>query len=144
MFDTISEKLVIILGGLGTLFLGSAAWIIHKESISDFEILALVQIFNHFILIVIALPFMLATLFEQAEVSKAYLLLLSIESILNAVLLTLVAIQSPERNLFLNLFDDKFIFLVMSLLELIPVYLTMYQLKNRAFKFKGSEVNSEN
>ena len=139
MFDTVSEKLVIILGGLGTLFLGSAAWIIDKESISDHEILALVQIFNHFILIVIALPFMLSTLFEQTETSKAYLLLLNIESLLNAIFITLFALQTPDRNLFLNFIVDSYIFMMMALLEFVPLYLTIYQLKNRTFIFTSPE-----
>ena len=61
MFDTTSEKVVTILGGLGVLFVGSAAWLIDKPSIDNHEIIALVNIFNHFILIVISLPFMLKT-----------------------------------------------------------------------------------
>ena len=136
MFDTTSEKVVTILGGLGVLFVGSAAWLIDKTSIDNHEIIALVNIFNHFILIVISLPFMLKTLFEQEYTSKAYLFLLNIYALLNAFFLTLVAFQLPKNDekLFFKQIDDLFIFLAMALGEIVPVYLTIYQLKNKGFK----------
>ncbi|OLS21893.1 MAG: hypothetical protein HeimC2_27260 [Candidatus Heimdallarchaeota archaeon LC_2] len=132
MFDTSSEKVVTILGGLGVLFVGSAAWLIDKPSIDNNEIIALVNIFNHFILIVIALPFMLKTLFEQETTSKAYILLLNIFSLLNAFFLILIAFQLPSNQLFFNQINDFFIFLLMALGEVIPIYLTVYQRRNNA------------
>ncbi|MCE7733836.1 MAG: hypothetical protein GPJ54_03090 [Candidatus Heimdallarchaeota archaeon] len=129
MFDTTSEKMVTILGGLGVLFVGSSAWLIDKPSIENHEIIALVNIFNHFILIVISLPFMLKTLFEEETTSKAYLFLLNAYGFLNAFFLVLVAFQLPDDQLFFNQIDDLYIFLLMAIGELIPVYLTFYQIK---------------
>ena len=135
MFDTTSEKVVTILGGLGVLFVGSAAWLIDKTSIDNHEIIALVNIFNHFILIVIALPFMLKTLFEQENTSKAYLFLLNSYSLLNAFFLSLVAFQLPgnDDQLLFKQIDDLYIFLLMALGEIVPFYLTIYQLRKKAF-----------
>ncbi len=134
MFDTNSEKVVTILGGLGVLFVASSAWIIDKPSIDNNEIIALVNIFNHFILIVISLPFMLKTLFEQETTSKAYLFLLNVYAFLNALFLALVAFQFPENeeHLLFKQIDDLYIFLLMAIGEIIPVYLTIYQMRKKA------------
>ena len=137
MFDTTSEKIVTILGGLGVLFVGSSAWLITTQLIENGVILALINIFNHFILVTVALPFLLKTLFEQELVSKPYIVLLNIFSIMNAIFLLIISFQiNTTERLFLTIVDDFVIFLLMSILELLPVYFTLYQITKKQLIIK--------
>lgn len=140
MFDTNSEKVVIILGGLSTLFVTSSAYMIGKTSPDiNYEILSLVNLFNHFILIVITLPFLLNTLFEQEHTSKAYIILLNAYSALNSIFIIIISLQAAQdgnQRLFFNFIDDQFIFIIMALIELIPVYLTLYLINKKSFNFQ--------
>ena len=140
MFDTNSEKIVIILGGLSTLFVTSSAYMIGKTSPDiNYEMLALVNLFNHFILIVIALPFLLNTLFEQEHTSKIYVILLNLYSLMNSLFIIIISTQVAKdvnQRLFFNFIDDQIIFILMALIELIPVYLSLYLRRKKSFNFQ--------
>ena len=119
---SIARGITAILGFFATYFLYEAYNTLTQEDYTTFEDLlgALIGsafiLFLHLALIVIALPFLLYSIFGMDKIPKLYALIISVESILNATFLWLLVnpLDSGDPNSLIIIF-----------LELIPVFLIL-------------------
>ncbi|MHA1991319.1 MAG: hypothetical protein ACW981_12105 [Candidatus Hodarchaeales archaeon] len=105
----ISEIIVLILGGLGSLIL-----IISLSSIDSGNIRglgSLVMLIPHLIVLMVALPFLLYSFIGSKIISKNFAILLALDSILNSILIFLVGWGLSGQG-------D---FIIPAILELIPI-----------------------
>jgi hypothetical protein len=105
----ISEIIVLILGGLGSLILIISLSSIDRGNIRGLG--SLVMLIPHLIVLMVALPFLLYTIFGSKIISKNFAILLVLDSILNSILIFFVGWGISGQG-------D---FIIPAILELIPI-----------------------
>jgi hypothetical protein len=107
----ISEIIILILGGLGSIILIISLASVNSGNIRGLG--SLVLLIPHLMILMVALPFLLYVIFGSTIISKNFAILLVLDSILNSILIFFVGWGISGQG-------D---FIIPAILELIPILL---------------------
>jgi hypothetical protein len=107
----ISEIIILILGGLGSIILIISLASVNSGNIRGLG--SLLLLIPHLMILMVALPFLLYVIFGSTIISKNFAILLVLDSILNSILIFFVGWGISGQG-------D---FIIPAILELIPILL---------------------
>ncbi|MHA2092434.1 MAG: hypothetical protein ACW98K_16425 [Candidatus Kariarchaeaceae archaeon] len=117
-----AEKITLILGAMSNVFLLLAYyWLILSNSNED-EVTwrGLSFLLLHFIFILVALPFLLRSIFRSNMIPDWFAKYLGLETVVNVIFVLLIGSQSTEFE----------IFVIIGLIEAVPIYLVSLRYKS--------------